>query len=58
MLKRVVYSGSEGYILGGSHNIIIVEKWGEIWEREVDYQILVVSHIVVEKSGIFLEGCI
>ena len=36
LLKRGVYSGREGYILGGSHNIIVVEKGGIFWERGVD----------------------
>ena len=31
-LKRGVYSGREGYILGGSHNIIVVKKGGIFWE--------------------------
>ena len=34
LLKRGVYSGREGYILGVSH--IVVEKGGIFWEGGVD----------------------
>ena len=33
-VEKVVYSGREGYILGGSH--IVVEKGGIFWEGGVD----------------------
>ena len=52
-LKRGVYSGREGYILGGSHNIIVVKKGGIFWEGGY---ILGGSHTVVEKGGIFWVG--
>ena len=37
LLKREVYSGREGWILGGSHNIIVVEKGGIFREGGVDF---------------------
>ena len=45
----VVYSEREGYILGGSHNITVVEKGGIFWEGGVDSG--KVAHINLLKRG-------
>ena len=45
----MVYSEREGYILGGSHNITVVEKGGIFWEGGVDSG--KVAHINLLKRG-------
>ena len=52
LLKRGVYSGREGQILGGSH--IVAEKGGIFWERTVDSGR--VANITLLKRGYILGG--
>ena len=66
-MKSGVYSGREGYILGGSH--IVVEKGGLFWGGGVDSRRVAKKnwlkrgvysgrerYTVVEKRSIFWDG--